>query len=458
MIETIGNLKIGEELGHGGMGVVYLAEHISLGKKFAVKSLNAKFTDDPNFEKRFFQEAQNQATLTHPNIVQVVDYQEEQGQYFIVMEFVDGEDLDNFIRRKGRLSEKEALAILKGILKGLGFAHRQGMIHRDIKPSNIMISMVGNDLHVSIMDFGLAILVGGERLTMAESGIIGSPWYQSPEQIKDPKGIDHRSDIYSLGIVLFEMLTGRVPFDGEIHSVIHQQVYDRTPDITKVCPEISKDLAGIVNKCTEKDPAKRFQGCDDLLNQLKQIEIPISPPPRPPWKWIIGAAVVLCCLIVVASFDSKKYSPFVKQEDKTEQTDSTKRSEKYNYDHVKAEVKACVIQIDNLYILIKRLSKIRDLMAEERKQRNPSSEFIANLGNSEKEKMLKINIEIKEFNETTEKLAEYPNEVVTEKLKEYLQKEVTEEKKNLAQTLLQFVARGRTELDVAEFEAIFCSN
>ena len=449
MIETIGNLKIGEELGHGGMGVVYLAEHITLGKKFAIKSLNVKFTDNPNFEKRFFQEAQNQATLTHPNIVQVVDYQEEQGQYFIVMEFVDGEDLDNFIRRKGRLSEKEALAILKGILKGLGFAHRQGMIHRDIKPSNIMISMVGNDLHVSIMDFGLAILVGGERLTMAESGIIGSPWYQSPEQIKDPKGIDHRSDIYSVGIVLFEMLTGQVPFDGEIHSVIHQQVYDRTPDITKICPEISKDLATIINKCTEKDPANRFQGCEDLLGHLKQIDTIIISTPRPPWKWIIGAAVVLCCLIFVMFFPLKKDAPPPSEPEPV--------IIKPNYDHVDVEIRECVVHMDSLYILIKRLSKIKGLMAKERNQKNPSSEFITNLGNSKKEKMLKINIEIKEFNENTKKLADYPDKVVAEKLKDYLQKEITEEKKNLTKKLLQFFARGRTELDVAEFEAIFCS-
>lgn len=310
MIETAGNLRIVNELGHGGMGVVYLAEHMHLNKKFAVKSLSVKYTDDSNFRQRFYQEANNQALLDHPNIVQVTDFFEEQGQYFLVMEYVEGEDLGELIRREGRLGEEKALSIMKSILAGLGFAHRKGMIHRDIKPGNIM---VGKDGRVRATDFGLAVLAGEKRLTMDGDEKALTPWYASPEQITRPKEIDHRSDVYSLGIVFFEMLTGQVPFDGEPYSVVHLQVNEPLPDPTKMNPEIKPELASIVAKCVAKNPDKRFQGCDEFLKAILDYENRANETNKTSRKLLaissVAIASIILLLIITKGFFTNKPEP-----------------------------------------------------------------------------------------------------------------------------------------------------
>src|SRR5262245_38000794 len=137
--KTLGNLRIISQLGAGGMGVVYLAEHVKLGKRFAVKSLSSALSNNPHFRERFYREATNQALLDHPNIVQVTDFFDKDGKFFLVMEYVDGQDLSKLIKARGKLKEKDALSILRDVLSGLKFAHGKGMIHRDIKPSNILI-------------------------------------------------------------------------------------------------------------------------------------------------------------------------------------------------------------------------------------------------------------------------------------------------------------------------------
>lgn len=294
--KTIGNLKIVSELGKGGMGVVYLAEHMKLDKKFAVKSLSPEFTRDPLFRERFYQEAKNQALLDHPNIVQATDFFEENGQYLLVMEYVEGKELSDLIKGKGKLTEDEALLIIKDVLSGLGFAHRKGMIHRDMKPSNIM---VGNDGRTRIMDFGIAILAGEKRLTSTGTGTIGTSWYMSPEQIRHPKDIDHRSDIYSLGIIMFEMLTGDVPFDGETEfNIQEQQVNKPAPDPCGKNPKISKELSRMILKAMEKNPDDRFQGCDEFLKVIKAYKQDILPPPPQPVNWLVRALLVAVVLIV----------------------------------------------------------------------------------------------------------------------------------------------------------------
>ncbi|GEM_PF-5643021 len=268
---TIGNYKIIDKIGEGGMGVVYLAEHIKLGRRFAVKCLAPELTIDPKFRDRFEQEGKNQARLEHPNIVQVTDSVEQDGHFFLVMEYVDGQELDNIIKAKEKIPEKEALAIFKDILKGLNFAHSKGVIHRDIKPPNILVDKNGR---VRIMDFGIAILAGEKRLT-ATGRNIGSPWYMSPEQIKKPRETDHRSDVYSAGIVLYEMLTGEVPFDSDTDSdyeVKEKHINKPVPDPIQKNPQISKPLAQIILKALEKNPDDRFNGCGEFLRYIEEYE------------------------------------------------------------------------------------------------------------------------------------------------------------------------------------------
>lgn len=297
--KTIGNLRIISEIGRGGMGVVYLAEHMTLKKKFAVKSLSSELTQDPQFRERFYQEAQNQALLDHPNIVQATDFFEENRQFFFVMEYVDGQDLGELIRTKGNLQEKEALSILKDILQGLNLAHDKGIIHRDVKPSNILIDKSGR---ARIMDFGIAVMVGGQRLT-ATGTTVGSPCYMSPEQIVHPQNLDHRSDVYSAGIVLYEMLVGDVPFDAETdYAVQNQQVNTPTPDPRQRNPKISPELAQIILKAMDKAPDKRFQGCAEFLDSIKAYESSKEKTTEDHRKWplwVLVAIAIACVGIAI---------------------------------------------------------------------------------------------------------------------------------------------------------------
>ena len=263
------DLKILSEIGEGGMGVVFLAEHVMLGKIFALKCLSPALSNSPHFGERFGKEARAQAALNHPNIVQVNDFFEDNGRFYLSMEYVDGQPLDEIIDHAGGLPEKRVLLILKDILNGLNFAHSKGIIHRDIKPSNILIDKSGR---AKIMDFGIAIRLGDHRLTRTGTDI-GTAWYISPEQVVTPKTVDHRSDVYSIGIVLYEMLTGQVPFDGETdYTVKDKHVRETPPDINKINPKISNELIGIVMKALEKSPDDRFDGCGEFLEYVEAYE------------------------------------------------------------------------------------------------------------------------------------------------------------------------------------------
>ncbi|GJL76837.1 serine/threonine-protein kinase [Nitrosomonas sp.] len=304
--KALGNLKIVSKIGEGGMGVVYLAENIQLNNRFAVKSLAVTLTQDSGFRERFKKEALNQALLSHPNIVQAIDFFDEDGQFFLVMEYVNGQGLNELIKKTGKLSEEEALRILKDILRGLNFAHSKGVIHRDIKPSNVIVD---EDGRARITDFGIAILVGEKRLTTPGANV-GSSWYMSPEQIVNPTKIDHRSDVYAAGIVLYEMLTGDVPFDGESEFTIqNKQVKDTVPDPSKRNPLITQELKEIMMKALEKDPDKRFSGCGEFLKQIEEYEKRFNiNRPIPRWKILIAVIAVVSIIAVAYKFGSKDLS------------------------------------------------------------------------------------------------------------------------------------------------------
>ncbi|MEB3429513.1 Stk1 family PASTA domain-containing Ser/Thr kinase [Citroniella saccharovorans] len=271
---TLGNrYNIIEKVGTGGMAYVYKAEDKILKRLVAIKVLKEQFIEDQEFSKKFEIEAQSAARLSHPNIVNVYDVGTDRIDdriiHYIVMEYINGRTLKDLIREKGKLSTTEAVSYSKQIASALDLAHRNGIIHRDIKPQNIMINDEGM---VKVTDFGIARISSSATITYTSS-ILGTVHYISPEQAKG-SFIDYKSDIYSLGIVMYEMLTGRVPFDAE-NSVgialahIHEKV--EAPRILN--PSISPRLNSIVLKALEKNPENRFSSCRELIRALNSRDI-----------------------------------------------------------------------------------------------------------------------------------------------------------------------------------------
>lgn len=258
------NLCIESLLGKGGMGRVYLAYHEVLKRKCAVKVLSKQLTDEPTFQQRFLAEAQQQAALEHSNIVKVIDFFEEQGEYFLVLEYIDGKSLATMIEEGKKLPERDAIRIIQDILNGLQCAHQKSIIHRDVKPSNILIDQMGKAL---LCDFGISIQTDAPRLTGEKT--IGTSAYMSPEQFCEPTKVSPCSDIYSAGIVLFEMLTGKVPFDGPTdHAIGQQHLSTPPPDPRSINPEISEGVARVILKALAKNPDQRFQSCAEFREAL----------------------------------------------------------------------------------------------------------------------------------------------------------------------------------------------
>jgi serine/threonine protein kinase/Tfp pilus assembly protein PilF len=257
-----------EELGRGGMGKVYKALDTQVDEKLALKLLNPEVAADERSRQRFRNELKTTRQISHRHICRVYDFSEWEGQAFITMEYVSGEDLKSLIRRVGNLTPGKAVFIARQIAEGLSEAHRLGVIHRDLKPHNIMIDKDGN---VRIMDFGIARTFRKSGVT--DTGvIIGTPEYMSPEQVEG-KEIDHRTDIYSLGIILYEMLTGRVPFDGDTPlSVAVKQKTERPVNPRRLNPQIPAEISLVILRCLEKDRQLRFQDADQLLSKLKALE------------------------------------------------------------------------------------------------------------------------------------------------------------------------------------------
>jgi len=274
----LSNLKIGseldkryqiiEELGRGGMGRVYKAVDIEIDEKIAIKVLNPEISRDANTIERFRNELKVARRIRHKNVCQMFDLEKSDGMYFITMEYVSGEDLKNTINRLGQLSEGKSLIIAKQICKGLAEAHHLGIVHRDLKPQNIMIDRAGD---VRLMDFGIARSQMSAGLT--ETGaMIGTPEYMSPEQAVG-EDVDHRSDIYSLGIILFELVTGKTPFKGETAvSVALKHKTEKPPDPRKLNEHVSYKLGDVILKCLEKDRNKRYESIQDILAELVSIE------------------------------------------------------------------------------------------------------------------------------------------------------------------------------------------
>lgn len=284
MRTQIGQYRIESALGRGGMGVVYRGLHEHLGREVAVKALAPELTQQPEFKERFFSEAKTQARLQHPGIVGVYDLLEEAGEYFIVMEFVAGEPLDDRLRALAGqgMTLDEALAVFGQVLAALDYAHSEGVIHRDIKPSNVLITAGGR---AKLTDFGIALLIGDKRLTASQS-TIGTPTYMSPEQILRPRSVDHRTDIYSAAVVFFEMLAGQPPFDDETEYGIKKlHIETPPPDLTQLRPDLPPEIAQAMAVALSKNPDDRYPSAGAFLRALQsaapQVEVPAGPLPAP---------------------------------------------------------------------------------------------------------------------------------------------------------------------------------
>jgi serine/threonine-protein kinase len=261
-----GRYRIMRKLGSGGMADVYLAEDEELGRRVAIKILNDKYAPDDQFVERFRREAKNAAGLSHPNIVSIYDRGEAEGTYYIAMEYLDGRSLKELVVARGPLPIPDAIAATRQVLAALRFAHRKGVVHRDIKPHNVMADADGR---LKVTDFGIA-RAGVSQMTEAGS-IIGTAQYLSPEQARGAP-VDQRSDLYSMGVVLYEMLTGQVPFTGESPVEIamkHLSDTPRPPSLLR--PDIPPDLDMVVLRALAKNPEDRFQTAEEMDAELDRV-------------------------------------------------------------------------------------------------------------------------------------------------------------------------------------------
>ena len=257
--------EILEKIGSGGMSEVYKAKCHKLNRLVAIKVLKSEFTSDATFVSKFKMEAQAAAGLSHPNIVNIYDVVDEGDIHFIVMELVEGITLKSYITKKGHLDVKEAIGIAIQVASGIEAAHEQHIIHRDIKPQNIIISMDGK---VKVADFGIARAVSSQ--TMNAATVVGSVHYISPEQARGGYS-DERSDLYSLGITMFEMVTGHVPFEGDnTVTVALAHLEEPMPDPRTLNPDVSPSLARIILKCTEKRPERRYPNAAAVISDLRR--------------------------------------------------------------------------------------------------------------------------------------------------------------------------------------------
>lgn len=334
--ENVGPYRIVEQLGQGGMATVFKAYHPALDRYVAIKVLHPAFREDPDFLARFQREARIVAKLDHPHIVPIYDFAEHRGHPYLVMRFIEGETLKARLRRDPP-SPHEVLDIVEAVGGALSYAHGLGILHRDIKPSNIILTPDGQ---VFLTDFGLARMAEAGESTLSRDLMIGTPQYISPEQAKGETHLDARTDIYSLGVVLYELLVGRAPFQADTpYAVIHDHIFSPLPLPRSLNPALQETLERLLLKALAKDPADRFETVDEMVAAFRaSLEPPVvadpldtvtgappstvadragqpaadapaiaepeatRPAKRLPWLWPVVAVVAVLCLCASSAF------------------------------------------------------------------------------------------------------------------------------------------------------------
>jgi serine/threonine-protein kinase len=265
----IGAYRVLQQIGEGGMGSVWLAEHTMLGRRAAIKLLHPMFTQRPDIVQRFFNEARAATAITDPGIVQIFDFGHHvDGTAYIAMEMLDGEPLDKRLRRIGRIPLSDTLRIMRQVASTLGVAHTRGIIHRDLKPENIFVvrdpEVIGGE-RAKILDFGIAKLTGDTQVKTQTSAVMGTPAYMSPEQCRGAGHVDQRSDVYALGCVLFALASGAPPFDAEgAGEIIAMHLREPPPTLSSRVPGVTPELDALVACCLAKDPGQRYASGTEL--------------------------------------------------------------------------------------------------------------------------------------------------------------------------------------------------
>ncbi len=266
-MDRIGHYKIVSELGRGGMGVVLKAHEESLNRFVAIKLLGEHLEEDAEYVERFVREAQSAAALSHPNIVQIYAISEDQGHHYFVMEYVHGTSVQRMIQTKGKIPPAEAARLIIQAAAGLQVAHAQNVVHRDIKPANLMVTDQGL---VKIADFGLALMGAATTRLTATGMLMGTPGYLSPEQCLD-QSPDHRTDIYSLGVTFFEMVTGTMPFRADSPLALLRLIVEvDPPDIQDLNPGVDAELRGIIARMLAKDRENRYSSCTEVMAEIQR--------------------------------------------------------------------------------------------------------------------------------------------------------------------------------------------
>jgi serine/threonine-protein kinase len=311
---TVGEYRLVDFLGAGGMGEVYRAVHSKLGRVVAVKVMT-NAAKSPSLIERFFNEARIQSSLNHPGIVTLYDFLQLDGQPCIVMEYVDGQSLSDRIKHRGAIAVPEALAFFRTVADAVAYVHSNGIVHRDIKSNNIKISNTGQ---VKLLDFGIARTQSGPRMT-ATGDVIGTLEYLSPEQIRGGTA-DARSDIWALGILLYEMVTGHVPFEaptlGDLCDKISKAAYVQ-PSLLN--PSVPRQVDALIARCLKRNPAERYQSAHQLVADAAKIETGESPEQGRKFKlWWIAAPAGFVVVLVVLFFAIQSLAPADSQQSQRE--------------------------------------------------------------------------------------------------------------------------------------------